>query len=261
MGLFDKKYCDICGEKIGFLGNRKLEDGNLCKDCARKLSPFFRERRSSTVQEIRDQLAYREENAKKLEQFHPNMVFGTDEKVYLDMNAKKLVVTGARNFREDNPDIIDYSQIISCEKSIEDNKEEIFFTDKEGNEKSYYPPRYSYSYEFHVTFQIDSPWFDEISVDLNNGERPDDKNSDTFIEQQMKMNELVSIINSWIHPELSESVLMGPDVYVMNMQKQSVPMQSAELQTEESGNTGSWKCSCGTENTSKFCTECGSARP
>ena len=29
MGLFDKKYCDICGEKIGLLGNRKLEDGNL----------------------------------------------------------------------------------------------------------------------------------------------------------------------------------------------------------------------------------------
>lgn len=23
MGLFDKKYCDICGEEIGLLGNRK----------------------------------------------------------------------------------------------------------------------------------------------------------------------------------------------------------------------------------------------
>ena len=36
MGLFDKKICDICGEKIGLLGNRKLDDGNLCKDCAKK---------------------------------------------------------------------------------------------------------------------------------------------------------------------------------------------------------------------------------
>ena len=36
MGLFDKKYCDVCGEKIGLLGNRKLEDGNLCKECARE---------------------------------------------------------------------------------------------------------------------------------------------------------------------------------------------------------------------------------
>ena len=29
--------CDICGEKIGLLGNRKLDDGNLCKDCAKKI--------------------------------------------------------------------------------------------------------------------------------------------------------------------------------------------------------------------------------
>ena len=36
MGLFDKKICDICGEKIGLLGNRKLDDGNLCKDCDEK---------------------------------------------------------------------------------------------------------------------------------------------------------------------------------------------------------------------------------
>ena len=41
MGLFDKKICDICGEKIGLLGNRKLDDGNLCKDCAKKLSPWL----------------------------------------------------------------------------------------------------------------------------------------------------------------------------------------------------------------------------
>lgn len=53
MGLFDKKYCDICGEKIGLLGNRKLENGNLCKDCAGKLSPFFSDRRNSTVEEIK----------------------------------------------------------------------------------------------------------------------------------------------------------------------------------------------------------------
>ena len=43
MGLFDKKNCDICGDKIGLLGNRKLDDGNLCKNCAAKLSPWFEE--------------------------------------------------------------------------------------------------------------------------------------------------------------------------------------------------------------------------
>ena len=62
MGLFDKKYCDICGEKIGLLGNRKLENGNLCKNWCKKLSPWFTYRRNSTVEEIRAQLTYREEN-------------------------------------------------------------------------------------------------------------------------------------------------------------------------------------------------------
>ena len=69
MGLFDKKYCDICGEKIGLLGNRKLEDGNLCKDCAKKLSSWFSDRRRSTVEDIKGQLAYREENREKAAQF------------------------------------------------------------------------------------------------------------------------------------------------------------------------------------------------
>lgn len=263
MGLFDKKYCDICGEKIGFLGNRKLEDGNLCKDCARKLSPFFTERRSSTVEEIRTQLAYREENAKKLADFHPDLVFGTDEKVYLDLTAKQLIVTGAEDFREDNPDIIDASQIKSCETEIEDNEEELFFTDKEGNEKSYNPPRYQYAYEFHITLKIDSPWFEEISVDLNNGERPDDKESDLYVEQQMKMSELVSWIYRWTHPERPEERLMGPDVYTMNLQKQAVPMDVPAEPVKESSDSSAanWKCSCGTVNTGKFCTECGNARP
>ena len=84
MGLFDKKYCDICGEKIGLLGNRKLENGNLCKNCAKKLSPWFSDRRNSTVEEIKAQLAYREENRQKVAAFHTTRTLGTNTKVLLD---------------------------------------------------------------------------------------------------------------------------------------------------------------------------------
>ena len=85
MGLFDKKYCDVCGEKIGFLGNRKLEDGNLCKNCANKLSPFFDERRHSTVDQIKQQLAYREQNKSAVAAFRPTKSYGTGMKVYVDI--------------------------------------------------------------------------------------------------------------------------------------------------------------------------------
>ena len=66
--LFEKKECSICGGEIGLLGNRKLEDGNCCKNCAKKLSPWFEERRHSTVVQIREQLAYREKNARDLDE-------------------------------------------------------------------------------------------------------------------------------------------------------------------------------------------------
>ena len=52
--LFEKKICSVCGGEIGLLGNRKLEDGNMCKECAAKLSPWFSDRRSSTIAEIKE---------------------------------------------------------------------------------------------------------------------------------------------------------------------------------------------------------------
>ena len=112
MGLFDKKYCDICGEKIGLLGNRKLEDGNLCKDCARKLSPFFSERRNSTVEDIKRQLAYRAENEKKLAGFAPSITFDGSKKVYIDPIGERFIVTGLSNWRSSNPDLIAFSQVL-----------------------------------------------------------------------------------------------------------------------------------------------------
>ena len=68
--LFEKKQCSICGSDIGLLGNRKLEDGNCCKACAAKLSPWFSERRQSTVEDIKAQLEYREANQDQVAAFH-----------------------------------------------------------------------------------------------------------------------------------------------------------------------------------------------
>ena len=136
MGLFDKKYCDICGEKIGFLGNRKLEDGNLCKDCAGKLSPFFSDRRNSTIEEIKAQLAYREDNRNKLAGFSPYITFDGSMKVYIDPAVEYFIVTGLSDWRSGNPDLIHFSQVMNVETDIQENKEEIFYEDSDGNEKT-----------------------------------------------------------------------------------------------------------------------------
>ena len=136
MGLFDKKYCDVCGEKIGLLGNRKLEDGNLCKDCAKKLSPFFSERKQSTVAEIKEQLAYREENERRLDSFRPTRTFGENMKVYIDDMAGTFIVTRMSNWKSENPDIIGLNQVTSCNLDIDEDRDELYYEDEEGNRKS-----------------------------------------------------------------------------------------------------------------------------
>ena len=157
MGLFDKKYCDICGEKIGLLGNRKLEDGNLCKDCAKKLSPWFSDRRRSTVEDIKGQLAYREENREKAAQFRTTRSFGEDWKVLLDEDHRWFTVTRARDLAEANPDILDFDAITGCRMDIDESRTELTREDADGKDVSYVPPRYEYSYDFFLVISVRHP--------------------------------------------------------------------------------------------------------
>ncbi len=167
MGLFDKKYCSVCGEKIGMLGNRKLEDGNLCKTCARKLSPWFSDRRNSTVEEIKNQLSYREENREKVAAFHTTRTLGTGTKVLLDEDAGLFMVTSARDLAEANPDVLAFSDVTGCNLDIDESRTELKREDKDGKKVSYVPPRYEYSYDFYITIFVNNPYFDEIRFRVN----------------------------------------------------------------------------------------------
>ena len=167
MGFFDKKYCDVCGEKIGLLGNRKLDDGNLCKECAKKLSSWFEERRHSTVADIKEQLAYREANKEKVKAFRATRdLAGDSYHVYIDDNQRQFAVSTGMT-TDINPDIVDLTQIVSCRVEIEEDKDEQKYKDKDGNMQSFIPPRYSYSYDYWIRISVNSPWFDDMDFKLN----------------------------------------------------------------------------------------------
>lgn len=164
--LFEKKSCDICGGEIGLLGNRKLEDGNLCKECAKKLSPWFSDRRQSTVEEIRSQLEYREANQEAVANFHATRTLGAGTKVLLDEDAGKFLVTSNRRWQDGNPDVLDFSQVTGCNVDVDERKTEIKRDGPNGQKLSYNPPRYKYSYQFYLTIHVNSPWFDQIRFRL-----------------------------------------------------------------------------------------------
>ena len=156
------KYCDICGAKIGLLGNRKLEDGNLCKNCAAKLSPWFSDRRQSTVAEIGEQLSYREANREKVSAFRTTRTLGERTKVLLDEDAGLFMVTAARNLEEANPDVMAFSDVTGCKLDIEESRTEIEYKDAEGERHSFTPRRYAYSYDFYIVIHVNNPYFNEI---------------------------------------------------------------------------------------------------
>ena len=172
-GLFNKKNCDICGGEIGLLGNRKLEDGNCCKNCASKLSPWFDERRHSTIDQIKEQLDYRERNLEEGKKFHTTRTIACDRwNVLLDENAKKFILTrNPRKIEEENADVIPFSEITGCRLDVDEDRDEIKREVRQGDETkrvSYNPPRYEYYYEFHYKINVNNPYFDELNFDLNN---------------------------------------------------------------------------------------------
>lgn len=165
--LFEKKECSICGGEIGLLGNRKLEDGNMCKSCAAKLSPWFSDRRQSTVSEVQEQLAYREANQEKVAAFRVTRTLGENTKVLLDEDAGLFMVTAAKNLEEANPDVLSFGDVTGCKLDIDECKTEIEYRDAEGEIQSFNPRRYAYSYDFYIVINVNNPYFNEIRFKLN----------------------------------------------------------------------------------------------
>lgn len=172
--LFEKKVCSVCGNDIGLLGNRKLSDGNCCKACAAKLSPWFEDRRESTVVQIKEQLAYRARNAEELKSFNVAQVIGEYEKVFVekvDGIPTRFFVTSASDYLDENPDIISLLDVLSCTIDIDESEDEIMREDKDGNSVSYNPPRFEHHYNFYIDMVIrNNPYFDSIRFNVNDND-------------------------------------------------------------------------------------------
>lgn len=175
MGLFDifkKKDCEICGKEVGMLGYKKLEDGEICKDCVKLLSPWFEERRHSTVAQIKEQLVYREQNAKEHENFTISRKIGDEEYImYIEEVGgvpTRFFVTNRSDYKEENPDIISFRDVASSVTDIDVRDDEIKQKDQEGNWVSYNPRRFRHHHDFYIKMEIrNNPYFDNIKFRIN----------------------------------------------------------------------------------------------
>lgn len=258
MGIFDvfkKKNCDLCGGEIGLLGNRKLENGNCCKHCAAKLSRWFDDRRNSTVEQIRNQLEYRTENAEALKSFHTTKVIGEENWVYIDEASRRFFVARREDYLSENPDILTFDQVTECKLDIDEDKEEIMreVTDNEGNTKkvSYSPKRFLYRYDFNMIIRVQHPFFDDMCFRLNNCQLELESNG------TRGLNKYVNFSAPGIDPtrdiNYRNYVSMGEEIISLLT---SPP--AAAPTTPPVTNTPKFCPNCGTPASgSKFCPECG----
>ena len=270
MGLFDKKYCDICGAQIKLFGNKKVEDGNVCKDCASKLSPFFSDRRKSTVNEIKQQLQYRQQNQINLQSFSPTKVVGNSYKVYVDDNSGKFVVCNS-DYRKSNADLIDLKSLYSLKVVVVEDKSEIFQEDKDGNEVSYQPPRYEYSFDFYIILNVNHKYFNEMRFRLNENslclEYDSANGFGSSVTTKVANVGLVDKKDPSINLEYRRYLKMGESVVqvltdIIDGKDIDAPTVEEKTETPVATASTSWKCSaCGGENTGNFCEYCGTPRP
>ena len=175
MGLFDrfkKQNCEICGKEVGMFGYKKLEDGEICKDCVKLLSPWFEDRRHATVAQIKEQIAYREQNAKEHENFTISRKIG-DEEYFMfieEVNGvpTRFFVTRLSDYKAENPDIISFKDVISCVTDIQVRDEEIKQKNAEGQMVSCNPRRYKHHHDFFIKMEIrNNPYFNDIKFRIN----------------------------------------------------------------------------------------------
>lgn len=122
MGLFKKKYCEFCGEKIGsFNRGKKFRDGELCCDCSEELSSNWHDTIRYTLADAVKHIDERKLNLEKLQNdFNPNIYYGYRPTLFVDEEKELFCITlgGARETTADTPryvkencDLFSFSQL------------------------------------------------------------------------------------------------------------------------------------------------------
>lgn len=109
MGLFGKKQeCPICGGPTPRLLPTEIEGQPICKECDKKASMQRQILEKITLEEYKEHLSYREENAKLHEAFKESRVEDLIyEKLHIDDENQLMYIGKAKN----NPPIIKFSEI------------------------------------------------------------------------------------------------------------------------------------------------------
>lgn len=216
MGLFDKKNCDICGEKLDF-----QETANWTMEiCVRTVPASFLlglKKDATAPQKIsKDSWNTEKKNKNAVRSFSITREFSADRyHVFIDDN-KGLFAVAFNMSEQDNPDIVPLSAITSCRLDIDEQRVEEEYKDQDGESRSYVPPRYNYSYDYKIKLGVNTPWFDDMDFKLNTFSVKDHERAKMMNYEQLA-NQIITALTGAPAPA---------PVYSNGMMNQGYPQQS-----------------------------------
>ncbi len=187
MGLFDKltkkNNCSFCGGSIGLL-DTTLADGYLCKNCKKKLSPYYSVSKEDLTPQILLQINDREViNKTRLEMFKPNKFYGDFGCIMIDEERKLFAavpdtsdslfgsaksITSLDQIIDKNPDVLLFSQIENVRLDLTMTSREDKQT-VDGKQVSYNPKHFTYMCDFTMRMDVNHPYIKSLYIPLSNG--------------------------------------------------------------------------------------------
>lgn len=216
-------------------------------------------------------MAYREENKKRVAEFHTTRSYGEDVKLLIDKDHKTFMVTGASDLMAANPDVVDLADLTGCSLKVDESREELLREGADGKEVSYVPPRYEYSFDFYIILNVNHKYFNEMRFRLNENslclEYDSANGFGSSVTTKVANVGLVDKKDPSINLEYRRYLKMGESVVqlltdIIDGKDIDAPTVEEKTETPVATAPTSWKCSaCGGENTGNFCEYCGTPRP
>ena len=79
----------------------------------------------------------------------------------------RFVIERTDNYKSENADIVNFTDVVSFEIDEQEHERELKRRNDKGEEISYNPPRFEYSYDFYAKITVNHPYFDDMRFKLN----------------------------------------------------------------------------------------------
>ena len=109
----NNEVCSLCQNPLTAFGSKVAKDGVICRDCAKKASPFLTDEdiKRRSIARMKNHLEYRERNLKKLANFRPSKEVDGKYRLCVEEKRNRFLFSKRNNWEAENPDIFYFRQM------------------------------------------------------------------------------------------------------------------------------------------------------